>query len=380
MLKIKKEKTLNNRSNLKQQAMALKSRPLKRLLFRFCGRYVSKLPMNIFIDESGSFVSANHSNAWNVVAAYVSPEADQRHLKQILSTVKVKSGNAYNVEIKLKNLTEAQYFDFLDDLNGLTGRVFCTATDSSLVNDQDILKHQKVQAEKVTEHKDKMVYKEGKEALEILKQQIENVSPQLYLQLFCQIVLITAIVERGILYFVQRRPKSLKKFSWKIDQKNTTKIEFEDAFEKITPPFLQSYSLQHSFKCLKGCDYSAMDDFFYTEENAPTYLNDCYGIETNPVGALNIGKLLKDDMKFEDSKQCIGIQIADLLASGLRRALRCEFNDNSKASKLLGQLMVQPFKGDWPLDLISFVDAPVNNANTANVIKTFNQYSAKMLV
>ncbi len=33
-------KTRNKASNLKQQAMALKSRPLKRLLFRFWRRYM----------------------------------------------------------------------------------------------------------------------------------------------------------------------------------------------------------------------------------------------------------------------------------------------------------------------------------------------------
>jgi hypothetical protein len=36
-------KATNKRSNLKQQAMALKSRPLKRLLFRFCGRCTNPL-------------------------------------------------------------------------------------------------------------------------------------------------------------------------------------------------------------------------------------------------------------------------------------------------------------------------------------------------
>jgi hypothetical protein len=44
--------------------------------------------MNIYIDESGSFVSASKENSWNCVVAYVSPEVDTRSIWGVLNKLK----------------------------------------------------------------------------------------------------------------------------------------------------------------------------------------------------------------------------------------------------------------------------------------------------
>lgn len=225
-----------------------------------------------------------------------------------------------------------------------------------------------------------MIHVEGKRMLDDLSGQIRKLSPQLYLQLTCQVDLLFDVIQRSILFYVQRFPKTLRKFSWEIDQKNTAKIDFEDAFEKVTPPLLQTRSLREPFLGVNEFDYSAMNDYFYSDEDAPTYLQDEYDLDVSAKGGLNIGKILWTDLKFKDSKMSIGVQTSDLLASGIRRSLRGQFTDNLQVSSLLGKLMVESFKGKCPINLISFVDANVNNTVTSDVINNFSHYSKPMLV
>ena len=97
------------------------------------------------------------------------------------------------------------------------------------------------------------------------------------------------IVRDGVLYFVQRFPKSLGKFRWKIDQKNSTRTEYEKTFETLTPALLQSFSLREPIPMLEGADYSAFQRFDYPEGETPTYLKTVYGIDIGEKGPpLNI--------------------------------------------------------------------------------------------
>lgn len=69
---------------------------------------------------------------------------------------------------------------------------------------------------------------------------------------------------------------------------------------------------------------------------------------------LDIQKIIRKDIKFVDSKRDEGVQIADLLASGLRRLLKNEFKNNEFAALLFAKLFVQEVKNKPPLKLISF--------------------------
>ena len=184
----------------------------------------------------------------------------------------------------------------------------------------------------------------------LLSQRVHELSPQLYIQLKCQVVLMDFAIPCGTLYFVQRFPRDLGRYRWRIDQKNSTKTEYEIAFEMLTPAWLQSFSLERPFRILEGADYSAFRRFDYPEGCAPTYLKTVYGI--NVRGATNIGQLVREDLKFVDSQRDHGVQIADFLASGLRRCLRGGFKDNQQAARLLGGLMPRAEMTDPPIKLL----------------------------
>lgn len=331
--------------------------------------------MNIFVDESGSFVNTTKTDSWNCVAAYISPEVDTPKILEVLQELKRSANNTPHKEIKLKDVTEDSYLKFLGELNKLNGTLFSVATDSSLNSLPAIKFHQEKQVEAILKVKPSMKYDGGKLGVQLLADQLSSLSPQLYAQLHCQVNLIHDIVIRGILYYVQRHPESLGKFSWRVDQKNSQKPTFEETFEKILPALLQTKSLREPMIMLKGADYSAFSVYEYTKGESPTYLKEEYGIDLGDDPGVNLGKLLRDDIKFEDSEHCQGVQIVDLLASGIRRCLRNGFNRNSIIAKYLGGLMVQQKYNKPPINLIGFKEAHVeHNTPVYNVVKEMTKF------
>ena len=161
-------------------------------------------------------------------------------------------------------------------------------------------------------------------------------------------------IERGIAYYVQRAPYSLKTFRWRIDQKEPTKkTDYEDAFEKFAPAILQSISISNPTPALTWCNYKPMEKYMYKKGEMPKYLQEAVP-EIKDSEGFKLQNIMRDDIKFIDSKKSLGVQIADLLASGVRRCLKMGFSDNETDSTLLGGIMIQGKKGEYPIDLITF--------------------------
>lgn len=298
----------------------------------------------------------------------MSPEGDRRHLRLSLESLKRACGAPIGHEIKLKDVSERHYVEFLQKLSVLNGVVYAVATDAGFNNARDIEEHQAIQAAKIVEHKDKMLYAAAREGLQTLSDNIGSLAPQLYVQLHCQIILIETLLRNGVLYFVQRHPQNLGYFRWRIDQKNSEQTEYERAFVMIAPAFLQTMSLRSPVAMLEGADYSAFSRFDWGVKDKPKYLRDTYGIEIKEEElSTNIGMLLRENLSFVDSKSNAGVQVADLIASGIRRCLRMGFLNNELVAALLGRLMVQNFKGHPPIQLLALssgdlhVDAGVGN-------------------
>lgn len=334
--------------------------------------------MHIYIDESGVFKAAPGPESWCAVAALVVPETDLRKLRTLLTPLKISAGKTYTDEVKLGQLKEQDYFRFLEALGKLDVTVYSVATDMSLLTENEIVHHRNEQAARVLTHIDTMKYEEGRQGLRQLSNETAALSPQLYMQLICQVSLVQQVIDRGTFYHVQRTPKSLRRFRWRIDQKNTTKSLFEITFEKLTPGLLQTMSLERPSIACVDFDHSAMSDFMYGDD-APTYLKNSYGIDVEARGGFNTGKLLRTDLAFPDSRSEEGLQIVDLIVSGIGRLLRGRFEDPDTAARLLGSLMVQNFKGAFPLQFISFVSGKAVSPRVAELTKKISA-SARPLI
>lgn len=331
------------------------------------------------MDESGSFVESQSENSWCVVSAYVFSERIQSKSYSLLKKLKTDSGATVNEEIKLKNISENDYFSFLNSLHKLGGLLFSVATDSKLNSNHVITEHRNIQAEKIRKYAPTMIYDEGKKAVTNLADEIQELPPQLYTQLQCQVELIGDLLNRGTLYYVQRDPKTLRKFKWRINQKNSNKTKYERAFETILCPLLQTKSFREPMIFLKEANYSYMEPFFYTKETVPGYIEEAYGKKLD--SGVNIGDIIRNDMEFSDSKTNLSVQISDLLASGVRRCLRHGFSDNKVAAQLLGRLMLGNEKNKFPIKFIGFgTQASTVDDSVSEIVYTMDGVSRGLLL
>jgi hypothetical protein len=118
--------------------------------------------LNIYIDESGSFVSAPNIGSWNVVVAVAVPESERYSLDASIKALKAGMGPG---ELKLNALSEKQYLNFLAALANMQVALFGTATDAGLNTRELVLGHQRVQVANVRKNIPKMKYEGGRQGV-----------------------------------------------------------------------------------------------------------------------------------------------------------------------------------------------------------------------
>jgi hypothetical protein len=334
--------------------------------------------VNIFIDESGSFVRSEKRESWNAVVAVASAESARSTIASAVGQVRREAHGMPNEEIKLNNVDEEGYLRFLGSLRHTGLIVFAATTDAGLNTPDRVVRHQAMQVANIREAIPKMRFEGGRMGVKLLADQIESLSPQLYVQLICQINLLHDVVGRSINYFAQRIPATLREFRWRVDQKNTIKTTFEDAFEKIAPALLQTRSIHEPMEWVRGFNYGYLKAYEFEDGRAPDYLQTEYGLPE--MEGLNVQKLIRRNLDFVDSKKSDGIQVADLLASGLRRLLRGAFADNASVARALAQLTLQNKRGKHPIILTSFseVETPVSE-HVASTVRILARGSRHML-
>ena len=333
--------------------------------------------MNVYIDESGSFVNAPAIGKWNAVAALAVPEAGRKKLDALVRQLRSQNAGSVAREVKLNEVIEDRYFRFLAELEKLNAVVFCTATDAGLNTDERVAEHQQFQVNGVLKHLDKMKHEGGRRGVELMASQLKKLSPQLYVQLVCQINLMFDVVSRSITYFAQHSPSTLREFRWRVDQKNSARPDFEEAFEKLSPALLQSRSIEEPLMMVRGFNYNFMAQYEYPDGKPPEYLKEDYGIEVED--AFDIQKLIRGNMRFMDSKDSFGIQAVDLVVSGIRRCLRGEFSNNELAAVCLGKLMLQAAHNSPSFNLVAFgTEAPLPK-ETGRLVKLMSANSRRVI-
>lgn len=319
-----------------------------------------------YIDEAGTFALKGASeHSWCTVVCYSVPEFESRKLKEILRQLKIKEGFHPNCEMKLKDISEREYVEFLSQLGRLKGSLFCVATDSYQNSIEKVRSHKSKSLASLLQGRTEMKYESGKQAMEILHSQIQRLPEQLYIQFHCQAALLSSFIRRGIAFYIQRYPNSLKRFRWQYDAKEQFKLtDFEDSFQKYVPALLQAFSIDNPTPRLTWCDYSPMQNYL---GDIPEYLTDKVP-ELAGKGGFNVQKIIRDDIEFVDSKSSVGVQVADLLASGLRRLLRLEFENNDLVAKKFGNLLLQEVDNQPPISIIAFnEESPLGKKESAIV-------------
>lgn len=268
--------------------------------------------MHIFIDESGSFASADpEKQPWNVVVAYALSDKKLEALNLLVLDLKNNLGLGTDQEIKISSFKEENYdlyLKFINNLAELNGVLFSSIINTSITD--------------LEFHKD---------ILEFDKEKIEdfhfkkNSHLQLYLQSRIQFDLISASIIGSKCYFSKVDPIELSNIIWKVDKKGKL---FEGFHIKYINGYLSGEGHNYTYKFINETQHNF--DYFYKS----------YSLVHEGVTGFSVTRVL-NDFSFVNSEESVGVQVADLLASGIRRCFKGVWDDHeNKISQAIGRLMI----------------------------------------
>jgi hypothetical protein len=182
-----------------------------------------------------------------------------------------------------------------------------------------------VTARMTTEHQPTMVRE-----MEGIRDAFRTMSNQLFVQAFLTMRLVIKTCDTAQLYYVQRSPQELGSFTWVIDRKDHDLTTMEKTWSKFILPQGETESAGKPARRLIDCDYSHFAKYEVHEPTASPdwarkmrWMRETHGLKHPPgqLRVINWQKLLSEDRTFEDSAKSLGLQLADITATSLRRAL-----------------------------------------------------------
>ena len=268
----------------------------------------------IFIDESGNFTS---STRFSAIVALTLPHnrlRRTRHKLQLLTAQWPKVDG----ELKGRQLSTRHIVALVDVLFRQHALLHCIVTSVGADDDAEIKAHKDQQCEMMMRNLTSEHHPELVAQVWALRQTLEEMPLQLYIQFVSQTHLLCAVIENVPNYYSQRQPRELSLFEWFVDAKDKNVTAQENWWRTTLGPMIQSRSRRQAFG--RVADDSA---FNYT------YFDNAYDLQVDnpsPNGArrvigTDIGKLVTKRLSFVNSKSDILIQSADVLVRSIRRVL-----------------------------------------------------------
>src|SRR6266699_934678 len=313
--------------------------------------------MRIFIDEAGPFLPPTSSaSSYSLVLALVLPHSCEKELFYEFLRLR-DSWPTQQIEIKGSSLDEARAAQVIDVLASFNVVVDFVTVDMGLHPQGTVESFKSAQAAAITAHVTREYKSELVFELVQLEQKLRAMPNQLFVQAQLSIELIIDVLRIALLYYVQRRPEELGDIAWEIDRKGRTLTEMEETWSTLVLPASENAFMNKPLIFLKEADYSHFaryeTDLETDEEMArhTEWLAAAYG--KPEVGqkdkVINSTRLLTEQFTFADSLNSLGLQLADMVVSILRRAL----NGNLQKSgwKNVGKLVVREPQRSWLLRL-----------------------------
>jgi hypothetical protein len=346
--------------------------------------------MRIYIDEAGGFVvPPNRLHRFSLVLALIVPSNIEAEL--FYEFLRLRDGwPVQDIEIKGSSIDESQAAQVIDLASRYDVLVQFVALDmathiKTVVDDFRLRQAAEVTAHLTEAHHTNLVSK-----FEDLAAAVREMPNQLFLQAFLTMHLILEVIEEATLYFVQRQPTELGDIAWTIDRKDRTITEMENTWTILILPMSESYFARKPLKALSGADYSHFYARYSTTIEAAdqklkrhlNWMRETYGMRPLSPGenVFDAKLLLSDQREFLDSRNSLGLQLADMLATILCRALNNHLQ--FPGWKDFGRLLVRRRQPGSPfLRLGAATNAePVIGGHAARVCRTLNARAKSMLI
>lgn len=276
--------------------------------------------MYIFIDESGTFTGVYGKSNPSLVGALVIPEHKFSQVLKKYSKLRQSLPKNKKGEVKGSKLSEEQVSKVVEILSK-NQAIFETALiDVGLHTADEIQKHLKGSAEGFTQNLTDQHYQDLKDVVYKLREELESMSPQLYIQSILNTQVIAKVLNHAITYHALRTPKELSKFSWIIDGKEKGKVsKWENWWTKVVSPWLEMISIENPTMFLKGANYSHIGGFI---NQVPKRLEQVFEDKpSDDFSAFPLKKVLTENFKFSSEIEP-GLELVDILTNATRRALK----------------------------------------------------------
>lgn len=265
--------------------------------------------MRIYIDESGIFKpEPNKPSSVSCITALIVPNVLEKNLfnafnqwKQ-LPSLQNKENNSN--EIKGSKLDEKEISSLLLLLSRFDVIIEVVCVDTGKTTDSEVARDK---LDLSTRFLNSQIG--AKVNNKFNKDVLMSLPDQLYLQGLLLFQLVNEVLKQSIPYYVQRFPKDLGSFDWFIDAKNKNITEYETISTHLVMPFLQAINHTNPSYYLVEEDYSAFSKYLISEKDL-----------VDKKGLFSINEIMKN-LSFEQSETNVGIQIVDILANCIRRAM-----------------------------------------------------------
>jgi Protein of unknown function (DUF3800) len=284
--------------------------------------------MKIYIDEAGAFVAQPPGQPlFSLVLAVVVPSSIETELFDALSGL-LASWPHQGIEIKGSKLDESQSAQVVELVSRYDVIVQFFAVDMEMHSDKVIDDRKARQADAVTANLTLEHHPAVAAQMRELADATRRMPNQLFVQASLMFELVLRVIEESTLYYVQRLPEELGSIEWCIDRKDRKITEMEETWSTLVLPMSESHFATRPLVCLRGADYSHFDARYGIRADDEemnrhvAWTREAYGILNDEHGpGLNAGLLLSEQRQFVDSAGSLGLQLADMLAAILRRAL-----------------------------------------------------------
>lgn len=328
--------------------------------------------MHVFIDESGTFSATSKPSSVSAVGALVIPDAKLPYFEKLFAKLRVTLPTQ-NGEVKGRLLTEAHVRSVVDLLLRVGSFFEVVIVDLGLHTQEQLDRHKQGQAEAVTAHLTDAHHPELVAEVWKLRQYLEAMPSQLYVQSVAQSELIYDVLNHAQIFFAVRRWRELGIFHWVIDAKGKGRIvPWEHWWRQALLPMLESKTFRRPFSLVREGNYRAMERF----KTTPTdYKRQFTNGEEGDGEWTDLRLVMTESMHFCD-RSVAGLEAVDILVNSIRRSLAGNF---SRVGWLpIREIMINRRASALKLIALAGTDLDASSLPYASIVSDFTRCGISM--